>query len=196
MIGSDRPQSAKAQVTVLCVGYAELPRVAGTVSLIIDGTVRVIVDPGMVADRALILGPLADLGVSPATITDIVFSHHHPDHTVNAALFPNARIHDFWAEYRDDQWVMRPAEGLDLSPSIRLLETPGHTPQDITTLAGTTEGIHAFTHLWWTAEGPADDPFATDPVALHAGRERVLEVATTIVPGHGDPFVPSASTPR
>jgi glyoxylase-like metal-dependent hydrolase (beta-lactamase superfamily II) len=27
-------------------------------------------------------------------VTDVVFSHHHLDHTVNAALFPAARIHD------------------------------------------------------------------------------------------------------
>ncbi len=28
-----------------------------------------------------------------------VGSHHHPDHTVNAALFPNARIHDHGAPF-------------------------------------------------------------------------------------------------
>jgi hypothetical protein len=29
-----------------------------------------------------------------------VSGSHHPDHTVNAALFPNARIHDHWAIYQ------------------------------------------------------------------------------------------------
>jgi glyoxylase-like metal-dependent hydrolase (beta-lactamase superfamily II) len=196
MADADLPESATATVTVLCTGYAELPRVAGTVSLIIDDDTTVIVDPGMVADRGLILGPLRDRGVEPEAVTDIVFSHHHPDHTVNAALFPHARIHDFWAIYQDDRWVMRPADGFLLSPSVRLLATPGHTPQDVTTVVGTLGGTFAFTHLWWTADGPADDPFASDPVALRLGRLRVLEIAGTVVPGHGAPFVPSVTTPR
>ena len=65
---------------------------------------------------------------STEQITDVVLSHHHPDHTLNAALFANARFHDHWAWYRDDRWVDRPAEGFALSPSIRLIETPGHSP--------------------------------------------------------------------
>jgi hypothetical protein len=54
----------------------------------------------------------------------------------------------------------------------------------------------AFTHLWWSAQGPADDPLASDPSALHRNRARVLEVAALIVPGHGAPFKPSTETPR
>src|SRR6266699_5450697 len=87
------------------------------------------------------------------------------------------------------------SEGYELSPSIRLLATPGHTPQDITTLVGTKNGIVAFTHLWWFVEGPADDPLAADMTALHANRERVLRVAALIVPGHGAPFTPGETTP-
>jgi glyoxylase-like metal-dependent hydrolase (beta-lactamase superfamily II) len=126
----------------------------------------------------------------------VIFSHHHPDHTLNAALFPHARFHDHWAIYQGDGWESRRAEGYEVSPSIRLIETPGHSPQDITTLVGTPEGVVAFTHLWWFASGPADDPFATDVAALHRNRERVLHVATLIVPGHGAPFTPGESTPR
>ena len=84
----------------------------------------------------------------------------------------------------------------ELSSSIRLIETPGHTPQDITTLVTTGTGVTAFTHLWWTAQGPDVDPFATDMGAIRAGRQRVLEVASLIVPGHGAPFAPRAETPR
>jgi hypothetical protein len=42
-------------------------------------------------------------------------------------------------------WQDRAAEGFALSPSIRLIETPGHTPQDITTMVATGEGAVAFT---------------------------------------------------
>jgi len=150
----------------------------------------------MVPGARNILDALAALGESAGAITDVVFSHHHPDHTLNAALFPRARFHDVWAIYQDDSWESRPAEGYQLSPSIRLIETPGHTQQDITTLVGTPDGVVAFTHLWWSAAGPADDPLATDMAALHLNRERVLQVAALIVPGHGAPFTPDASTPH
>jgi hypothetical protein len=56
--------------------------------------------------------------------------------------------------------------------------------------------VVAFTHLWWYETAPFHDPLCTNPDDLHLGRERVLEVATLIVPGHGEPFVPDASTSR
>ena len=82
-----------------------------------------------------------------------------------------------------------------LSPSIILIETPGHTPQDITTLAGTADGIMAFTHLW-TMITAVEDPLATDSSALHANRARVLSLANRIIPGHGTPFDVDDSVPR
>jgi len=200
--GSDRPGASAAEVHILFNGYANegdtpsLSRVASTIAFVREGDVRVIIDPGMVPDTSAMLEPLAALGESPTTITDVIFSHHHPDHTLNAALFPRARFHDHMAIYQGDSWEDRPAEGYEISPSIRLIETPGHTPQDITTLVGTRDGVYAFTHLWWSAEGPADDPFSTDVDALHRNRERVLQVATLIVPGHGAPFEPGESTPH
>jgi len=200
--GSDRPKASSAEVHVLFSGYVNISttlavsRVASTVTFVRDGEVRVIIDPGMVPDPKSILEPLAALGESPTTITDVIFSHHHPDHTLNAALFPHARFHDHWAIYQSDGWYRRRAEGYEVTASIRLIETPGHTPQDITTLVGTRDGVVAFTHLWWSASGPAEDPSASDVAALHENRDRVLQVATLIVPGHGAPFLPNESTPR
>ncbi len=184
-----------AEFRVVFRGYVG-ERVAGTISFVRDGDVRLIVDPGMVPDQAAILGPLAGLVASPNEITDVIFSHHHPDHTLNAALFPKARFHDFWAIYQGDVWTRRRADAFTLSPSIRLMETPGHTPQDITTMVSTSDGMVAFTHLWWSADKPSEDPLASDPAALHRNRARVLEIAGLIVPGHGAPFKPSLRTPR
>jgi glyoxylase-like metal-dependent hydrolase (beta-lactamase superfamily II) len=150
----------------------------------------IIVDPGMVASRDGLLAAVAGHGVAPGDVTDVVFSHHHPDHTLNAALFPAARVHDCWAVYEGDVWTSRDADGTALSPSVRLIATPGHTAQDITTLAATPDGVHACTHAWWSADGPEDDPLATDPSALTASRARVLAVATIIIPGHGPAFRP------
>jgi glyoxylase-like metal-dependent hydrolase (beta-lactamase superfamily II) len=192
--------SRMARVDVLFEGYVGLPddddRVASTVSLIRDGDAIVVVDPGLVPTPTAILDPLRDLGVAPEDVTDVVFSHHHPDHTVNAALFPSARIHDHWATYLADRWTSRPAEGFQVSGDVSLIETPGHTPQDVTTLVRTDDGVVALTHLWWNADGPPEDPTAVDPESLHRGRARVLEVASRIVPAHGPAFVLNQATPR
>ena len=186
-----------ARLDVLTAGYVG-DRVASTVALIRDGDLVAVVDPGMVADRSQILQPLAELGVEPDQVTDVILSHHHPDHTVNAALFLRARIHDFWATYVDDLWIDRHFEGgvEQLSPSVRLMLTPGHSAQDISTVAETEEGLQVCTHVWWTPEGPAEDPYAEDAAQLSASRRAVLDLQPSwVVPGHGAPFTPSESTP-
>ena len=179
---------------VLHNGYAGLDgddeRVSGTVTLIVEAGSVIIVDPGMVASREALLAALASHGQRPQDVTDVVFSHHHPDHTVNAALFPAARIHDHWAVYEGDRWVFRDADGVLLAPSVRLLRTPGHTAEDIATVASTPDGTYVCTHAWWDATGPDTDPLATDQTALAASRERLLSLADVIIPGHGAPFRP------
>ncbi len=184
-----------AQVDVLVEGYAA-ERVAGTVTLIRDGDALIVVDPGMVADRSLILDPLTALGVHADAVTDVVFSHHHLDHTLHAALFPDARFHDFQAIYRGDVWEDREAEGFAVGPNTTLLQTRGHTDQDISTVVQTDAGVVVLTHLWWSAEGPLEDPFAPDADVLRASRQRILALSPAqIIPGHGPAFVPGDTTP-
>jgi glyoxylase-like metal-dependent hydrolase (beta-lactamase superfamily II) len=185
-----------AAVHVLHEGYAgkdgDDERVAGTVTLIVDGDAVIVVDPGMVASREELLAALGGHGQAAGNVTDVVFSHHHPDHTVNAALFPNARIHDHWATYVGDRWLDRDADGLELAPSVRLLRTPGHTPEDISTVASTPDEVYVCTHAWWGEDGPTPDPLGDSDDELQASREKLLAIATIIIPGHGAPFRPSA----
>ena len=200
MSAHEIPAVGAAEVYVLNEGYVGLDgddgRVSGTVTLVVDHDAVIIVDPGMVASRDSLLAALGQHGLEAGSVTDVVFSHHHPDHTVNAALFPNARIHDHWAIYDGDRWTDRDADGFAISPSVRLLRTPGHTAEDISTVAATASGVYVCTHAWWGADGPAEDPLATDARALAASRARLLEIAKVIVPGHGAPFSPGAETPR
>ena len=74
--------------------------VGSSVSLIEDDGALIVVDPGLVAMPDAILGPLAALGHAPSDVTHVVLTHHHPDHTVNVALFPKADVVDAWAHYR------------------------------------------------------------------------------------------------
>jgi len=80
---------------------------------------------------------------TPCVAAGYVLSHHHPDHTLNAALFPNARFHDRWAIYERDRWTDRAADGVLITPSVRLIAMPGHSRPDITTLVGTADGVVA-----------------------------------------------------
>jgi glyoxylase-like metal-dependent hydrolase (beta-lactamase superfamily II) len=175
------------------------PLVWSSCSLIRDGEHVVVVDPGMSPSQAAILEPLAALGLAPGDVTDVVLSHHHPDHALNVGLFPGARVHDHWAIYDfSGRWDHVDGEGRVVSPAVTLIRTPGHTAEDISTLIRTGDGLVVCTHLWWTDTVPVEDPVATDTAALHASRARVLGLPglTRIVPGHGSPFVPSAGTPR
>jgi len=150
----------------------------------------------MAPDGEAILGPLRSLGVEAGGVTDVVLGHHHPDHGVRVGLFPNAAVHDHWATYRGTDWIDADAEGRELAPSVKLIRTPGHTAEDISTIVGTPGRIVVLTHTWWTADGPAEDPLAEDPAAVHASRARILAVADLIVPGHGPAFKPGGATPR
>ena len=79
-----------ATVDVLHNGYTG-ERVGSTVVLVRDADATIVVDPGMVAARGLILDPLAALGVAPEAVTHVFLSHHHPDHTMNVGAVPERR---------------------------------------------------------------------------------------------------------
>jgi len=182
-----------AIVDVLTNGYVG-DRVAGTVVLVRENDVVIVVDPGMVSSREDILGPLHGHGVHEDNVTDVIFSHHHPDHTLNAALFRSARFHDVWAIYQNDVWGDR-TDVIEGAPSVSLMDTPGHSSQDISTLIQTDEGLVVCTHLWWSSEGPAIDPRATDQAQLEQSRKKVLDLRPSlIVPGHGAAFAPGDLT--
>jgi glyoxylase-like metal-dependent hydrolase (beta-lactamase superfamily II) len=193
---TDAPLARTARYDILVTGSPG-PQCSSTCSLVRDGEERIVIDPGLAPSQAAILDPLRALGVEPEAVTDVVLSHHHPDHSLNAALFPAARVHDHWAIYDfAGRWDDVEAEGRVLAPSVRLLRTPGHSAEDISTAVGTADGVVVFTHLWWHEGGPVEDPYAPDAGVLHQSRARVLELADVIVPGHGAPFAPSAATPR
>lgn len=175
-------------VHLLHAGYTG-EGVGSSIALVQDGDARIVVDPGMVKSRSLILDPLAALRVAPESVTHVFLSHHHPDHTVNIALFPNAEVVDFWARYIGDQWLDHDGDGYRLSPHSQLWLTPGHTEEDASLIVEADDAVYAMTHAWWHADRTPDiDPLGDDQTALEASRARLLGVADVIIPGHGGPF--------
>jgi glyoxylase-like metal-dependent hydrolase (beta-lactamase superfamily II) len=175
-------------VHLLHAGYVT-DRVGSSVVLVRDGDALIVADPGMVARRSLILDPLAALDVAPEAVTHVFLSHHHPDHTINIALFPNAEVVDFWARYRDDLWLDHDGDGHHLSPNSELWLTPGHTGEDASLLVTADDGVYVMTHLWWREDRtPEIDPRGDDQAAIERGRARVLAAADIVIPGHGPAF--------
>lgn len=175
-------------VHLLHAGYTG-ERTASSVVLVRDGDALIVCDPGMVASRSAILDPLADLGVTAEDVTHVFLSHHHPDHTMNVALFPNAEVVDFWARYVGDLWLDHEGDGHRLSANAQLWLTPGHSEEDATLIVHADDAVYAMTHLWWHADRtPEQDPVCADQGSMDRHRVRVLGAADIVIPGHGAPF--------
>ena len=181
---------AMTTVELIHAGYIrDDHHVGSSISLIRDGDAIIVADPGLVASHARILDPLRERGIAPGDVTHVTFSHHHPDHTMNAALFPNAEVIDFWARYRNDLWLDHPGDGWDITPNVQLWLTPGHTEEDLSLIVRADDAVYALTHCWWRQDRtPVDDPYAPDQAVLEASRARVLAVADIVIPGHGEAF--------
>lgn len=202
--------------------------VASTIGLVVrtDATGKpetvVVVDPGFTNNRRAIVAALntveingVGLGLTATDVTDVFFSHHHPDHTANAALFPNAKLVDFWATYDGDLWADHPDNHF-IARGIKVIRTPGHTYEDASLVVNTGAGVVVFSHVWWfwspgftapdgtefpLGAAPAQDPIGANQLQLDASRELILSSGTggqapdCIIPGHGAPFVPGTGDP-
>jgi glyoxylase-like metal-dependent hydrolase (beta-lactamase superfamily II) len=180
-----------ATVQLIHPGYVREngTRVGSSISFVRDGDALIVVDPGLVASRRLILAPLEALGVAPEAVTHVFLSHHHPDHSVNVALFPNAEVVDFWARYKDDLWLDHDGDGWAMTPKTQLWLTPGHSEEDASLIVEADDGVYALTHLWWLTDRTPDvDPVAPDQSILEVQRKRVLAAADIVIPGHGEAF--------
>ena len=112
------------------------------------------------------------LDVAPEAVTHVFLSHHHPDHTVNIALFPNAEVVDFWARYRDDLWLDHDGDGYRLSPECRALADAGpHQRGRVADRHGRGRDLRADPPV--VARGPdARDRSARRRPGRHRGRPR------------------------
>jgi glyoxylase-like metal-dependent hydrolase (beta-lactamase superfamily II) len=191
------PEGRTARIDILLAG--SLTGTGGGVrsscTLVRDGDRVIVIDPGMAESARSILDPLEALGVAVEDVTEVVLSHHHPDHTLYAGLFPNAAVHDHWAIYRGIDWEDSDCDGRVLAPSVVLARTPGHTAEDLATVIGTPDGVVVCTHSWFNSETSVGDETPDDEDGLRAARAEILEVATLIIPGHGPAFRPTAETP-
>jgi glyoxylase-like metal-dependent hydrolase (beta-lactamase superfamily II) len=185
-----------ATVDVLIDGYVETTEagdssVHPTVSLVRDGGLVIVVDPGILSDPGLLTDALATRDLTVYDVTHVFVTHHHLDHTRNVGMFPTARVVDVDSVYDGSLWLSHDGDGHHLSDDVSVIETPGHAQECAALVVSTEDGTVVLTHAWWFADmTPVQDPLAWDQAALERSRERILGLADVVVPGHGPAFRP------
>ncbi|MFD4253418.1 MBL fold metallo-hydrolase [Amycolatopsis thermoflava] len=177
----------------------------------------VLVDSGGFGMRSLLRSRLAEHGIEPGAITDVLLTHAHYDHAANYPLFPRAAV---WISAAEVEWASAAgatfmplpelyaqdlahnprtrritADGAFL-PGLEAFATPGHTPGCLVYRAAGTGGPILFSGD--AAKNRAEllsvtADMSLDPAASRASIERIRDLwredpSTVLVPGHDVPM--------
>jgi glyoxylase-like metal-dependent hydrolase (beta-lactamase superfamily II) len=156
----------------------------------------VLVDPGMNPNELKVAFDTENLKIDDIDI--VVVSHSHPDHTRNRRLFDKAKFLDLFSLYQTG----KDSSGNVYIPetNIEVVHTPGHVDKHFSLLIDTTGGKYAIAGdvFWWedNEEQKLDvpslighvDPVAKDQAVLQNTRKKLLDMADSIIPGHGRVF--------
>ncbi|MBF0318016.1 MAG: MBL fold metallo-hydrolase [Nitrospirae bacterium] len=187
------------EVKVLKPGYAidvgnNRMRADGTITLI-RGPRNLIVDTGSPHDREVILECLTREGLGVDDIDYVVCTHGHCDHIGNNNLFQEAVFivcHDI---SRGDLYTLHDftARPYVVDEGISVIATPGHTAQDVSVIVRASIGTVAVVgDLFESKDDLGDESLwrrcSENQATQYKSRQRVLQVADYIVPGHGPMF--------
>lgn len=190
-----------AEFKILIEGYAKEIKggwlASSTTTLVDDGGIKIIVDPGV--NRKLLLKKLRGEGLTPDCINFVFMTHHHPDHNLLSGIFSRAKVLDDELIYEEDKQIKH--DGTIPGTSVKIIKTPGHDQSHGSLVVQTKKGtmVIAGDVFWWVDGEKQDtsseeallsykDPFVRDEKALKASRKKILEVADWIIPGHGKMF--------
>jgi glyoxylase-like metal-dependent hydrolase (beta-lactamase superfamily II) len=174
-----------------CVKVGKEPTTSATITLIKDGDIIAVVDPGELPSQQVLIDALKDEGLEIEDITHVFVTHSHIDHYRNVGIFPEtATVVEYFGQWQEG----RDSEATDLklgkfSENIEIVSTPGHNYDGLTFLVDTKGGTVAVVgDVWWKENYPKKDPYATDLNQLKKNRKKILEIADYIIPGHGKMF--------
>jgi len=190
------------KIKVLTKGYAkEINKeefASSTTTLIQDKGINIVVDPGM--DRKALSDGLLREELNLEDINFVILTHTHLDHSLLAGMFENAKILDNSDIFSFNGRISQ-HEGKVPGTNIEIIETPGHDQFHCSILVDTEnlgKVVIAGDVFWWADEEEQKidrqnllerkDPYVKDKKALQESREKILEIADYIIPGHGEIF--------
>jgi N-acyl homoserine lactone hydrolase len=193
--------------------YKELQRggrAAGMVAfpntLLVRGERDYLVDPGLIMQGGPVFGALAELGVEPNEVRDVILTHLHFDHAEGLAAWPERRVyvHRLETEAPYAQIVAGMLEMVELEvldgeegefePGVRWLRTPGHSDGLISLCVDTDEGLVVIAsdcvgplpEYFDEMDLPEDFGPERDELLTQWKRIRDLDPAI-VIPGHNPP---------
>uniref|UniRef100_A0A3B4AQE8 Metallo-beta-lactamase domain-containing protein 1 n=1 Tax=Periophthalmus magnuspinnatus TaxID=409849 RepID=A0A3B4AQE8_9GOBI len=160
----------------------------GTITLL-TGPRNILVDTGGPWDRDFLLGSLEERGLSAGDINVVVGTHGHSDHVGNLGLFPGALLVVGFDVCRGDTYVDSGLARGELGQGI--IPTPGHSGQDVSVkVRGTASGeLLVAGDLFENYQDESSwRELSLNPALQQQHRQRALQTADIIIPGHGLPF--------
>lgn len=181
-----------AEVKILVQGYTSTDssaaeggdeKTCATITLVRDKNIVMVCDPGVLDSQQILIDALAKEGLTINDVNYVFITHSHIDHYRNIGMFPNAKTLEYcgiWTGERVEDWKE------NFTEDIKIIKTPGHNYDGLTLLVKTKEGIVAICgDVFWKENYPENDPYASDPEKLKESRQKVLQLADFIIPGHG-----------
>ncbi len=168
---------------------------SSTVTLVIDGDYKIIIDTGILGDGEKIQRGLTDFKLSFKEIDLVINTHLHGDHIGNNALFSKAKFiaheNEFPAKLKNVEVI---SGEYKLNKNINLIETPGHTPGCISVVIVNPEDNRTYVisgdalplkdnYLEWVPPGINYNP----NIALES-MKKIIDIADIIIPGHDKMF--------
>lgn len=181
----------KAEVKILIEGYTTADtkadigeeKVRPTISLVRDGDLIMVVDPGVLESQQILVDALQNEGLTVDDVNMVCITHSHLDHYRNIGMFPKAKTLEYfglWDNEEVDDWLEQFTE------NIQILRTPGHDYTGITLLITTEIGKVAICgDVFWRENSPENDIYASDQKALKESQSSVFKMADWVIPGHG-----------
>jgi glyoxylase-like metal-dependent hydrolase (beta-lactamase superfamily II) len=170
--------------------------------LLVRGSSVAVVDTGVAGSADAIGTALQTASGSWDSVTDVVLTHHHPDHAGSladvAARASRAVIHAGAADIDNittsPRSIVAAADGSDIL-GMQVVATPGHTDGHISVFDRGTRVLVAGDALGNTAGLTGSNPQFTSDPAKAAESVKVLAAldAGTILFGHGDPLTSGAA---
>lgn len=168
------------------VGEGGEERTQPTITLVRDGDLIMVVDPGIMESQQILIDALQEEDLTVEDVNYVCVTHSHFDHYRNVGMFPNAKTLEYgglWGGDTIENWAE------DFTPNIKVMHTPGHDYTGLTLFVTTEDGVVAICgDVFWKENYPENDGYASDPVKLEESRQMVFKMSDWIIPGHGPKY--------